>query len=130
MRAARLEVYIHLVGIHTVSGATGEGHEPLDPYSNIAVNTVEVTVTSFNPKGRVIGTGDIPRGIWQVGQVGLGYFNDDPSGNVPDILFEPHSIHQECEGWYIHNGQQGAVYYGSVWWRLNAGVTADISVTW
>lgn len=115
---------------HLVSAASGEGHEALDPGGGVQVHLVEVHVLTVHPKSRLIGTGAIPRGIWQIGQVGLGYFTDDPNPNGYDILFEPHSIHQEREGWYIPSHQEGISYYSSVWWRLNSGVTANIEVFW
>ncbi len=124
-------MYIHThVGSLVVSGASGEGHQALDALVTVAVLSVEVQVLTFSPKGRIVGLGPLPRGIWGIGQVGLGYFGDDPSANPYDILFDPHSIHQETEGWFAQVSNAGYIFYGSVWWRLNSNVTADINVFW
>jgi len=113
----------------TFSDLSGEGHVPLDPSSNLAVRCFEVYVTAIPPKSRLVGLGTIPRGIWQIGECGLGYFSDDPSANVPDVLGEAHFIHREQEIWYIEAKQLGPSYWGSFWWRLTAGATIDCVVT-
>ena len=111
------------------SGLTGEGHLPLDSSFSIAVVYIDILVTSIPPKARQIGGSSIPAGIWGIGQVGLGWFTDDPSGNAYDILALPTFIHALAQTEIIMNSQGGFVYFGSFWWRLTAGAMIDVSIS-
>lgn len=114
----------------TFTGLTGEGHLALDPMFSVAVQFIDVLVTSTPPKARPIGGSSIPAGIWGVGQFGLGWFTDDPSGNPTDQLTFPTFIHCMQQTLVIPTAQGGAVFFGSFWWRLAGGATIDTVISW
>lgn len=120
-------VYTQQVSI-TFTGLTGEGHNPLDPSSLVFVDSIEIYVTAISPRVRQIGTGTIPQGVWHAGEVGIGWFGDDPSGNVPDVLGPGYFITAMQRNYQIFAPQTGGHYYGTFWWRLVAGVTIDALV--
>lgn len=114
----------------TFTGLSGEGHLALDSSFSVAVQFIDVLVTTAPPRARQIGSGSIPKAIWNVGQFGLGWFTDDPSGNPTDQLAFPTFIHEVQETLVIPNAQAGAVFYGSFWWRLSVGTVIDAVISW
>lgn len=109
----------------SLSGLSGEGHQPLDPLVSVAVTFIDIIVTTAPIRARKIGDGTIPKAIWNIGQFGLGWFTDDASGNATDQLAETNFIHQTQETVRILNAQGGATFFGSFWWRLAPGVVID-----
>lgn len=114
----------------TLSGVSGEGRSPLDPSVPVAVQFIDVLITTIPPRARKIGNGTLPLAVWNIGQFGLGWFTDDPSGNATDQMTHTTFIHQVQETLVIPSAQAGAVFYGSIWWRLALGVVADFVVNW
>jgi len=113
-----------------LAGVTGEGHAALDAFGVVAVRYITVFVNTLPPKTRLVGTGAIPRGVRPIGEVGIGWFPDDPSGVDPAQLAEPFFVHLEAETKQIYQNQGGASYFGSAWWRLVTGANVDILVEW
>ena|SRR5690242_36041 len=114
----------------TLSGLSGEGHSPLDGSGVVAVAYVTAFVTTIPTRARRIGNGTIPLGLRDIGEVGIGWFPDDPSGVNPPQLADSFFIHLANETRRILTDQGGATFFGSCWWRLAPGVVIDLLVEW
>jgi hypothetical protein len=115
------------VGTVTLAGLTGEGSNLFAGGSFVAVTDVEVFVTAHGPKQREIGI-VAPIGLWQVGEVFLGYSS---SGLGTPESAHAFFIHHEGMDEYISSAQGlPFVYFDMIWWRLNAGVTVTLKVNW
>ena len=72
----------------------------------------------------------VPRGLWQVGAIGLGNWPDDGSGQDPAQITFSEFVHYESEAFFIPTWSLGTPYFHSVFWRFKPGVVADINVFW
>lgn len=114
----------------SLTGLTGEGHQPLDPYVLVATMFVEIHVTTVPPKARLVGNGTITKSVWGLGEFGFGWFPDDPDGADPAKLSDSWFIHKIVQNVRVLQMQGGYVYFGSFWWRLNAGTTINADILW
>jgi len=114
----------------SLTGLSGEGHSPLDVSTNVAVQYITAFVTTIPARARRIGDGTLPLGLRDIGEVGIGWFPDDPSGVDPPQMTEGFFIHLANETKRIVNDQGGATFFGSCWWRLAPGVVIDLVVEW
>jgi hypothetical protein len=94
------------------------------------VATINVQITAFGKNARLVGS-MAPVGLYHCGEVGLGTWSDDAYASDPPVVMFSEFIHHENEQLHVPQNN-GAItqFYPSVFWRLNAGYTADIWVFW
>ena len=107
---------------------TGEGHLPF--LAGEPVQHMEVRLITASPaQTRFVGSMS-PRGVWHVGQAGLGAFIGDTSGRNPSIISFTRFLHAEYEDWWVPAQSSGVFFAWSMWWRWLPGVQAEIAVFW
>ena len=105
---------------------SGEGHADLG--ANVLVQDVLSVVVTMPPKGRLIGNQN-PRGVWHIGQWGIGYFAGD-SVDLPESPISVYSyfVHLEREDHYLPISFNNSRYAPSVWWRWTPGTEVELTV--
>ena len=107
---------------------SGEGHSPLPAAE--AVSRLAVRLIADAPYAtRYVGT-IFPRGVWHVGQAGLGDYPGDSSGTTVAKQTFSRFLHSELEDWWIPPTNAGTFLAASVWWRWLPGVQVEIEVFW
>jgi hypothetical protein len=86
-------------------------------------------VAAAGPKTRYIGT-QSPRGVWHIGEAGLGAFPDDSVAQNPPLQSFARFLHSEFDDWWIPAQSSGVYFASSLWWRWLAGVQVSITVFW
>lgn len=116
------------MGTYTKTGATGEGSFMFAATTPVEIE-LDVVVTSFTVKQRVIGTME-PRGIWQAGEVFLGIGPGDVTGVTIPYFGWGFYIHYTAQTIQVPASRGLANGYSTVFWRLKPGVVINIEVDW
>ncbi len=82
------------------------------------VSDLEVWVTNTTPRQRIIGNME-PRGIWQAGEVFLGWIETESYPSMFAWWFFIHHMQQDI---YVPSTQFLPIVGDTVFWRLNPGV--------
>lgn len=110
------------------TSTTGEGHLALPAAE--AVLYLELQVTSINvAQTRVVGS-MVPRGLWHLGEAGLGSWPDDVWARNPPIIVFSRFLHAEFERWSLPPAVSGTQFAPSIFWRWLPGVTVVMDVFW
>lgn len=111
-----------------VLSTNGENHFVLP--AAVDVERLDVRLVTLNPlQTRTVGQ-MYPRGIWHVGQAGLGAWPDDPVAPPRPIIYFARFLHSENEAWILTAFAGVAITAGSIWWRWLPGVTVEIEAFW
>lgn len=115
------------MGSLAISGITGEGHESLGTTAP-AVTDIYVQTVTIGPRVMQRGSAD-PVGLVHFGIIALGCFPDDSFGCVPALSYAEYAINATAVDIPTPSFGQ-TIVAPSVFWRLNPGCSANITVFW
>lgn len=112
----------------TQIGVSGEGEVDFGGYQTVYY--VLVAITSYGAEQRVVGTAS-PLGLWQAGEVMLGYV-DDGTGATPagKVVSYHWFVHHDYEVESVQAETLNPFEFAHMFWRFKPGVTANLYVQW